>query len=87
MALAKAPFTWPNSSLSSNDSLREAQFTFIIHFAMVLEMPLLTYSIYAIHMMIAVPMLVLDVSFAKWAHLLYRPFTLYLMRVKERALA
>jgi len=32
-------------------------------------------------------MLVLEVPFAKWAHLLYRPLALYLMRVKERAMA
>ena len=38
--------------------------------------------IYVIHMMIAVPMLVLEVPFAKWAHLAYRPVVLFLMRVK-----
>ena len=59
----------------------------LIHFAMLLEMPLSTYAIYVIHMMIAVPMLVLEVPFAKWAHLLYRPLSVYLMRVKERAMA
>jgi len=58
----------------------------LIHFTRLLEMPLSTYSIYVIHMMIAVPMLVLEVPFAKWAHLLYRPLALYLMRVKERAM-
>lgn len=59
----------------------------LIHFARLLEMPLSTYAIYVIHMMIAVPMLVLEVPFAKWAHLLYRPLALYLMRVRERAMA
>jgi quinone-modifying oxidoreductase, subunit QmoC len=59
----------------------------LIHFAMLLEMPLSTYIIYVIHMMIAVPMLVLEVPFAKWAHLLYRPLALYLIRVKEQAMA
>jgi len=59
----------------------------LIHIAMLLEMPLSTYTIYVIHMMIAVPMLVLEVPFAKWAHLLYRPLSLYLMRVKKRAMA
>ncbi|BCL62983.1 QmoC [Desulfomarina profundi] len=58
----------------------------LIHFTRLLGMPLSTYYIYVIHMMIAVPMLVLEVPFAKWAHLLYRPLALYLMRVKERAL-
>ena len=59
----------------------------LIHFAMLLEMPLATYTLYVIHMMIAIPMLVLEVPFAKWAHLLYRPLALYLLRVKERATA
>ncbi len=59
----------------------------LIHFTRLLEMPMSTYYIYVIHMMIVVPMLVLEVPFAKWAHLLYRPLALFLMRVKERALA
>ncbi len=59
----------------------------LIHFTRLLEMPLSTYTIYVVHMMIAIPMLVLEVPFAKWAHLLYRPLALYLMRVKERAMA
>lgn len=59
----------------------------LIHFTMLLGMPLTTYAIYVIHLMIAVPMLVLEVPFAKWAHLLYRPLAIYLLRVKERAIA
>jgi hypothetical protein len=34
--------------------------------------------------MIAVPMLVLEVPFAKWAHLAYRPVVLWLMQVKNK---
>ena len=44
-----------------------------------------TYYMYVIHLAIAVPMLVVEVPFGKWAHLLYRPLVIYLMRVKERA--
>jgi hypothetical protein len=36
--------------------------------------------------MIAVPMLVIEVPFAKWTHQLYRPLILYLMKVKASAL-
>lgn len=57
----------------------------LIHFTRLLEMPLSTYYIYVIHLMIAVPMLVLEVPFAKWAHQLYRPLVIYLMKVRERA--
>jgi hypothetical protein len=58
----------------------------LIHFTRLLEMPMSTYAIYVIHLMIAVPMLVIEVPFAKWTHQLYRPLVLYLMKVKERAL-
>ena len=51
------------------------------------DWPATTYAIYVIHMMVAVPMLVLEVPFAKWAHLAYRPLVLYLMKVKEVYLA
>ncbi|NOZ86563.1 MAG: 4Fe-4S dicluster domain-containing protein [Deltaproteobacteria bacterium] len=50
-------------------------------------LPLATYIIYVIHLMIAVPMLVVEVPFGKWAHLFYRPFALYLVAVKDRAKA
>jgi ferredoxin len=59
----------------------------LIHATRLLEMPLSTYTIYVIHLMIAVPMLVIEVPFAKWTHQLYRPLIIYLMRVKQRALA
>jgi ferredoxin len=58
-----------------------------INFARLLDWPLATYGLYIIHMMVAVPMLVLEVPFAKWAHLVYRPLVLYLMKVKEAYLA
>lgn len=59
----------------------------LIHATRLLEMPLTTYYLYVIHLMIAVPMLVIEVPFAKWTHQLYRPLILYLMSVKKRALA
>jgi len=58
----------------------------LIHAGRLLELPLATYAIYVIHMMIAVPMLVIEVPFAKWTHQLYRPLVLYLMKVKQRAM-
>ncbi len=54
-----------------------------INFTRLLDWPAMTYGLYIIHMMVAVPMLVLEVPFAKWAHLAYRPLVLYLMKVKE----
>jgi ferredoxin len=59
----------------------------LIHGTRLLEMPLTTYYLYVIHLMIAVPMLVIEVPFAKWTHQLYRPLILYLVNVKKRAMA
>lgn len=56
----------------------------MVHFGRLLNLPLATYAIYVIHMMIAVPMLALEVPFAKWAHLAYRPVAIYLLRVKQK---
>jgi ferredoxin len=58
----------------------------IIHLTRLLEWPLTTYYIYVVHLMIAVPMLVIEVPFAKWTHQLYRPLIQYLIRVRECAL-
>ncbi|MFP5212535.1 MAG: 4Fe-4S dicluster domain-containing protein [Acidobacteriota bacterium] len=56
----------------------------IIHFTRLLDLPLPTYFLYVIHMMVAIPMLVLEVPFAKWAHLAYRPVVIFLLKVKDR---
>jgi uncharacterized membrane protein YfcA len=56
-----------------------------VHFLRLGGFPLATYYMYVIHLMIAVPMLAIEVPFGKWAHLAYRPLVIYLMRVKERA--
>ncbi len=58
-----------------------------IHFTRLLDWAFATYALYVIHMMVAVPMLVLEVPFAKWAHLAYRPLVLYVLKVKDRYLA
>jgi signal transduction histidine kinase len=57
----------------------------LIHATRLLELPLTTYYLYVIHLMIAVPMLVIEVPFAKWTHQLYRPLILYLTKVKASA--
>jgi ferredoxin len=40
---------------------------------------------YALHVVIATPALVIEMSFGKWAHMVYRPLALYFLAVKERA--
>jgi hypothetical protein len=55
----------------------------MMHLFRMMDWALATYYIYVIHLAIAVPMLVLEVPFMKWAHLMYRPLALYLREVKE----
>jgi len=40
---------------------------------------------YALHVIFATPMLVVEMSFGKWSHMVYRPLALYFLAVKERA--
>lgn len=40
---------------------------------------------YAVHIIIATPMLVVEMAFGKWAHMIYRPVALYFHAVKQRA--
>lgn len=54
----------------------------LVHFGRLLDWPMTTYALYVVHMMVAVPMLVLEVPFAKWAHLAYRPIVMFLMNVQ-----
>jgi len=55
-----------------------------VHFGRLLDWPMTTYILYAVHLMIAVPMLVLEVPFTKWAHLMFRPVALYSVSLKDK---
>lgn len=57
----------------------------LLHGARILDLPMPTYILYVVHLMIAVPMLVVEVPFSKWSHLLYRPLALYLLAVQRRS--
>jgi quinone-modifying oxidoreductase subunit QmoC len=57
----------------------------LMHILRLAGLPTATYMSYVIHLAIAVPMLIVEVPFGKWAHLLYRPLALYLASVKEAA--
>jgi ferredoxin len=57
----------------------------LLHIFRVTDMPMATYVTYMIHMAIVVPMLVVEVPFGKWGHLLYRPLAIYVAAVKSKA--
>jgi len=58
----------------------------LVHIFRYMGLPLATYYTYAVHLVIAVAMLAVEVPFGKWAHLLYRPLAVYFQAVRERAL-
>ncbi len=58
----------------------------LVHLFRYMSLPLPTYYIYAIHMAIAVPMLVVEVPFGKWSHLVYRPLAVYFQSIKDKAI-
>lgn len=58
-----------------------------VHILRIMNIPFATYAMYILHLMIAVPMLVLEVPFSKWSHLAYRPMSAYLKGVKEKYFA
>jgi nitrate reductase gamma subunit len=49
------------------------------------NLPMATYVTYEVHLMIAVPMLAVEVPFGKWAHLIYRPLAIYLAGAIQKA--
>ena len=56
----------------------------LLHIFRVTDMPMATYITYMVHMAIVVPMLVVEVPFGKWGHLLYRPLAIYVEAVRSR---
>lgn len=40
---------------------------------------------YALHVIIATPMLLVEMSFGKWSHMVYRPLALYFLAIREKA--
>jgi len=48
--------------------------------------PLATYYTYAVHLAVAVTMLIVVYPFGKWAHVVYRPLAIYFHAVKMNAL-
>jgi ferredoxin len=57
----------------------------LLHLCRLLDLPWPTYVLYVAHLMIAVPMLIIEVPFGKWLHLVFRPVAQYLVAVKKAA--
>lgn len=57
----------------------------VAHIFRYLGFALTCHFAYALHIVIATPMLLVEMSFGKWSHMVYRPLALYFLAVKERA--
>jgi ferredoxin len=57
----------------------------LVHIFRIYGLPMATYYIYVIHLMILFPMLMIEVPFSKWSHLAYRPFAIYFSNVIRTA--
>jgi Fe-S oxidoreductase len=58
----------------------------MVHFLRLLGLPIMTYTVYVIHVGIAAGMLVLMIPFGKLSHLMYRPLAIFLTTLKQKAL-
>lgn len=58
----------------------------LLHFFRIYGLPTASYITYLVHLMVLVPMLVIEVPFSKWSHLAYRPFAVYFANLKKSAM-
>jgi len=59
----------------------------LIHIFRYLDMPLATYYMYVLHLMVYAPWALVVIPFSKWTHLAFRPVAIYFDSVKKAALA
>jgi len=53
----------------------------LVHIFRITGLPMLTYVMYVLHLMVLTPMLMIEVPFSKWSHLAYRPFAIYFSNI------
>jgi ferredoxin len=58
-----------------------------VHILRYLGFEMATHFSYALHLAISVPMLVVEMPFGRWSHMIYRPLALYFQSVKDKASA
>jgi ferredoxin len=56
-----------------------------VHIFRYMELPLSAHIAYFIHMVIITPLLLIEIPFGKLAHVLYRPFAIYFLAVRQKA--
>jgi ferredoxin len=58
-----------------------------VHVFRYMGLPFAAHYTYFAHIVVSVPLLVVELPFGRWSHVLYRPLAIYLQAVKERAMA
>ncbi len=58
-----------------------------VHILRYMGLPFAAHYTYFAHIVVSVPLLVVELPFGRWSHVLYRPLAIYLQAVKERAMA
>jgi quinone-modifying oxidoreductase subunit QmoC len=58
-----------------------------VHICRYAGFALTSHFAYALHVTVATPMLVVEMSVGKWSHMIYRPLALYFQAVRDRASA
>jgi quinone-modifying oxidoreductase subunit QmoC len=56
----------------------------LVHVLRLSSEPLATYVTYVVHLAVVTPLLVVEVPFGKWSHMLYRPLAIYLAAVRQK---
>ena len=58
----------------------------IVHIFRYAGLELATHYAYIVHMMIVVPLLVIEMPFGKWTHMIYRPLAIYFQELKQKTI-
>ncbi|MDI6809925.1 MAG: hypothetical protein QME66_13310, partial [Candidatus Eisenbacteria bacterium] len=58
----------------------------IVHIVRYAGLEFATHYAYIFHIMVSVPLLVIEMPFGKWTHMIYRPMALYFQSLKEKAM-
>jgi ferredoxin len=56
----------------------------VVHILRYAGLELATHYAYAVHIIITTPMLVIEMAFGKWTHMMYRPLAMYFQSLKEK---
>jgi ferredoxin len=58
----------------------------LVHIFRYAGLEMATHYTYALHIIVTTPMLLVEIPFGRWSHMIYRPLAIYFYDVKERAL-